>query len=79
MAALATLTAEATDAQLVDFNPHPQQKPWHLSIILFLGRLLVSLAAGERMVPHPGPQVAPRGSLEDKGSPRASCALPLIC
>lgn len=31
------------------------------------------------MVPHPGPQVAPRYSLEDEGPPRESWSLAPIC
>lgn len=61
VAALATLTAEATDTLLVDFNFFFHGNSCTCQSDCSSGRLLVSLAAEERMVPHPGPQVAPRG------------------
>lgn len=38
----------------------------------------MSLAPGERTVPRPGPQVAPRDSLEEGGSPRTSHSSALV-
>lgn len=68
-AALATLTAEATNAQLADFNYFFSWEQLYLSITGYsAGCLVVSLSPGERTVLRPGPQGAPRDSLEEGGS-----------